>query len=213
MEPADLQPLSSYCRCFGALSSDKALVVLWGHSRQEGTAPKGCSLGFVYFLKNRDCFLVKEPVSAPPSAGMSRGISFPRPSLWWDHTQSCCVPLPWHLPCCHPSPEPSALCCCRINTSHSKTHWRTTITGKGDQKDQSHSPGMEHGKLSLPQPLDHRLKPPPADKAATRARTPTCFLSTFISFGTKTPRARQCCWPITITIDHFCIQFSGSGLL
>lgn len=143
---------------------------------------------------------------------MSSSPSSPSHSLWWDHSQSCCVSLPWHLPCCHPSPEPSALYCCRTSTSQSKTCWRTTVTGKGDQKDQSHSPGMGHGK-SLLQPLDHRLKPPPADKAATGTRIPTCFLNAFISFGTKTPRARQCCWPITITIDHFCIQLSGSGLL
>ena len=116
-------------------------------------------------------------------------------------------------PGCLPPPEPSALCCCRTNILHSKTCWRHTITSKGDQKDQSHSPGMGHDKLSPLRPLDHRPKPPPADAPATGARLPTFFLNAFISFGTKMPRARQCCRPITITIDHFCIQLSGSGLL
>lgn len=54
----------------------------------------------IYFLPDRECFLVQEQESTMPS-GMSAWISFPRHWLCWGHSQSCCVPLPRHLPCLH----------------------------------------------------------------------------------------------------------------
>lgn len=177
MEPADLQPLSSYQGCFGSREPWAVTKPSLSLGDRRGAAPKGCSLGFVYFLENRDCFLVQEQVSTP-HPGMSGYISFPRHS----HTELRVSVSPSHSTCpgCLPPPEPSTLCCCRTNTLHGKTRWRHTITGKGNQKDRSHSPGMGHGKLSpLPAALPSVALGPQAEAPSSRCpsqRSQTAYI-------------------------------------
>lgn len=191
MEPADLQPLSSYGGCFGSQEPwavTKPSLSSRDTSRQEGAAPKGCSLGFVSFLKNRDCFLAQEQVSTPHS-GVSRCISFPRHSP---------------VECSHPRRSAAAE--------------QTPCTAKpaGDTPSpvrEARTEGIHQGWGKVNSALRGPWKPPPANAPATRARLPTFFLNAFVSFATKMPRARQCCQAVTITIGHFCIPLPGSGLL
>jgi len=145
-------------------------------SRQEGAAPKGCSLGFVYFLKNGDRFLVHEHVSALHS-GMSRRLSSPRPSRTErPHAELRVTMSPPAAPApaasLPPSPQRSAAA---EQTPRTAKPAADTSTSKGDQTAQRHSPGTGHSKLSPLWPLGHRLKPPSSQCPGHQSQTAYIF--------------------------------------
>lgn len=138
-------------------------------SRQEGAAPKACSLQFAYFLKNRDCFLC--PGARVYTALRDKQMHlFPSAPARTDRTQSRVSPCPPAAPApLPPLPKPPVLCCGRT-TLHSKACCRHTVPHKGHQRDRSHSPGPGHSRLSpLPAALSPAALGPRAEAPSTHS--------------------------------------------